>query len=480
MNISESKLSGFKRIIFLIILIPVVAISCIDVPEPEPEEKNPKAPALTIAVNEFIEYVMNDVYLWYLTVPVIDINYETDSKVYFEKLLNEEDKWSFITDDVKKLEDSFEGIETSFGWSLGFGIFSNTKTIFAVVEYVYPNTPAANAGLKRGDFIFSMNGGDITEANYMDLLNSTSITFSYGQYGDSGISNAKTLNLNALELNLDPVQFTNVIEHGGHKIGYMFYAQFIGNYNSSIDAALQYFLNNQVTDVVLDLRYNPGGTTNAAQHLCSSLAPVNDVIAKKTLVKFQWNDKYQKYWKERNYTDQLGITFIDNVAHKMGLSKLHVITGKGTASASELTITGLKPYMNITTVGDTTYGKYTASITLKPEDFYTNPKDYKDFDNWAIQPIILKYANSQGVTDFKDGFVPDILDEDDVFSPIPLGDKNEALLKRTIEEITGVEIIAMKSASVKREFKIFDRGFSKFDANKRELIFNGIDKSVLK
>ncbi len=480
MNNSKSKLNGLKRILFLIILISVVAISCTDVPEPEPEEENPKAPALTIAVNEFIEFVMNDVYLWYLTVPVIDINYETDSKAYFKKLLNEEDKWSFITDDVKKLEDSFEGIETSYGWSLGFGTFSDTKTVFAVVEYVYPNTPAANSGLKRGDFIFSMNGGDITETNYMDLLNSTSITFSYGQYGESGITNTKTLNLNALELNLDPVQFTNVIEHGGHKMGYMFYAQFIGNYNSSIDAALQYFIENQVTDVVLDLRYNPGGTTDAAQHLCSSLAPVSDVTAKKTLVKFQWNDKYQKYWKEKNYPDQLGITFVDNVAHKMGLSKLHVITGSGTASASELTITGLKPYMGLTTVGDTTYGKYTASITLKPEDFYTNPSDYDDFDNWAIQPIILKYANSQGLTDFKDGFVPDILAEDDVFSPLPLGDKNEALLKRTIEEITGVEIIAKKSAPIKRDFTIFDRGFSKFDANKRELIFDGIDKSMLK
>ena len=164
----------------------------------------------------------------------------------------------------------------------------------------------------------------------------------------------------------------------------------------------------------------------------------------------------------------------------MGLTKLYVITGKGTASASELTITGLKPYMSqLTTVGDTTYGKYTASITLKPEDFYTNPNDYKDFENWAVQPIILKYANSQGVTDFKNGFIADIPAEDDVFSPIPLGDKKEALLKIAIEDITGVEIVAMKSAPIKREFTIFDRGFSKFDANKRELLINGMDKSVL-
>jgi C-terminal processing protease CtpA/Prc len=480
MNNSESKLNGLKRILFLIILISVVAISCTDVPEPEPEGEKSKAPALTIAVNEFVEAVMNDVYLWYSTVPDIDIEYEFDTKEYFKKLLNEEDKWSFITDDVKKLEDSFEGIETSFGWSLGFGLFSDTKTVFAVVEYVYPNTPAASAGLKRGDFIFSMNGGDITETNYMDLLNSTSITFSYGQYGNSGITNVKTLNMNALELNLDPVQFTNVIEHGGHKIGYLFYAQFVDNYSTSIDAALQYFINKQVTDIVLDLRYNPGGYGFVAQYLCSSLAPIEAVNNEKVLVRFMYNDKYQKEIEVENDTEMLGINFIKSVKVKMGLSKIYIITGQGTASASELTITGLKPYMNVVTVGETTYGKYTGSWTLKPKYYYTNPKDYKDFENWAVQPIVMKYANSIGITDFVEGFVADIPAEDDLFSPIPLGDKNEALLKRTIEEITGVEIIARKSAPIKRDFTIFDRGFSKFDANKRELLLDGLELPLMK
>jgi carboxyl-terminal processing protease len=250
---SENKMNPLIKFLFLIVLLSGLAVSCDDpVPEPDPEPEKQKAPALTIKINEFIEAVMTDVYLWYDKVPAIDIRYEFDSKAYFDKLLVTEDKWSFVSDDVKKLEDSFEGKETSYGWSLAFGRFSDTKNIFALVEFVYPNTPADKAGAKRGDLIYEMNGAAITDNNYRDLLSSDNLTFTYGQYGAGGITNTKTGSMVALELNLDPVQFTNIIEHGGRKIGYLFYAQFIANYNASLDAALQYFLDNQITDLVLD------------------------------------------------------------------------------------------------------------------------------------------------------------------------------------------------------------------------------------
>ena len=136
--------------------------------------------------------------------------------------------------------------------------------------------------------------------------------------------------------------------------------------------------------------------------------------------------------------------------------------------------------MTVTTVGETTYGKYTASITLKPEDFYETASYYKEIENWGVQPIILKYANSLGVTDFKDGFSPDIPVEDDLFSPIPLGDKKEALLKKTIENITGEVILATKSAQRPANVEIFDRGFSKYDDFKRELPLQDLKKVILK
>ncbi|WP_372948365.1 S41 family peptidase [Mariniphaga sp.] len=477
------KRLGFKNIAVLFALAFLMLHSCSEAPLPTPEppeENREQAPVLTQNINDFINLVMEDIYLWYKELPDIDIRYELDPKAYFEKLLYTEDKWSFITDDVEALESSFEGVETTFGYSLAFGRFSNTGDIFALVEFVYPNTPAAEAGIKRGDIIVLMNGDDITDDNYTDLLYAGSLNISLGILGEGGISvSPNSINMTARKLSLNPVLITDIIEHEGHKIGYLFYAQYISNFNSSLDSAFRYFQEQQISDLVVDLRYNPGGGTDAAQHLCSSVAPLSVVNNRSTLVTFQWNDKYQSYWESRNVTSQLKVTFSNTTSVKMGLDKMYVLTGPGTASASELTITGLKPYMNVTTIGESTYGKYTASITFKPEDFlkdergngyYDSPADYKNFENWGVQPIVLRYANSQGVTDFKDGFTPDIPVEDELFGALPLGDKQEPLLKAAIEEITGTEILALKKAEIQVSYSIFDRGFSKFDKNKQELL----------
>ena len=100
--------------------------------------------------------------------------------------------------------------------------------------------------------------------------------------------------------------------------------------------------------------------------------------------------------------------------------------------------------MNVTMVGDTTYGKYTASVTLKPEDFYTSASSYTDFKNWGLQPIVLRYANAQGITNFVNGFAPDFLVDDELLPAQPLGDLSEPLFKKAVENITGVPILALK------------------------------------
>lgn len=451
-------------------------------PGTDPDPVKQKAPELTIKVNTFISDIMTDIYLWYKELPVIDINYEFDSKAYFKKLLYTEDKWSTVTDNVKKLEDSLGGKEKSYGYSLTFGRFLNAPdNLFAIVEYVYPNTPASRAGFMRGDIILQIGGASITATNYMDLLGGTSITITKGVLTDQGIAQGQSLSMVAEDLVLNPVLIQKVIEHGGRKIGYLMYAQFISDFNDSLTVAMQNFKSKSITDLVLDLRYNPGGYTAAAQHLCSSIAPLNVVNNSEVLVSYQWNDKYQAYWQSRNNQSQLKVPFLTTVPVKLGLNKLHILTGSGTASASELTIIGLEPYMEIITVGDTTYGKYTASFLFAPSDIYSNASQYKDFENWGVMPVAMRYANSQGVTNFKNGFAPKFVVRDELLPALPLGSINEPLLKKAIENITGTQVTALKRAEITMPpYEIIDRGFSEFDEFKRNLPINDlIDPKII-
>lgn len=439
------------------------------------------ASATTLKINTFVKDVMTDLYLWYDKMPTIDIKYETDSKAYFGKLLYTDDKWSYITDDATSFLNSLQGIEKSFGYSLAFGRFTNasgafTGNYFAIVEYVYPNTPASRAGFTRGNIIVKLNGGDINSTNYTQLLSGTaSVSVTKGTLTGSGITEAGTVSMTAEELSLDPVLMYKIVEREGHKIGYLLYLQFISSYNNtSLRTALQYFKDNQITDLVLDLRYNPGGYTTAAQYLCSSVAPLSVLNANSTLVTYKWNDKYQAYWVSKQRDDQLRVNFDSSVPVKLGLSKLFILTGQGTASASEFTITGLSAYMGVILVGDTTYGKYTASFTIQPSDWYTNASDYSSFTNWAVQPIVMRYANANGVTDFKNGFAPTFLVRDELLPAFPLGDITEPLLKKAVEQITGVQITAIKAAKVPFNYEIIDHGFSRFDEQRRNLYFDKV------
>lgn len=443
----------------------------------DPSPDRPEASEYTKKVNKFIYEAMSDIYFWYDELPDIDYNYETDSKAYFNKLIYVDDKWSYITDDVDALEASFEGIEKTYGWSLAFYNLTDIQRIVALVEYVYPETPASVAGFKRGDILMQIDGNDLSQSNYRELLYSDQADVTIGTTTESNIIADTTISLTSSVLTLNPVLTTNIVEHDGRKIGYIFYAQYISDFNNALDEAFASLVSQGATDLVVDLRYNPGGTISAAQHLCSCIAPIDVVDNNSILVTYKWNDKYQEYFIDRQIMNQVEVYFDNQVPTKMGLNRVYFLTGEGTASASELSITGLKAYMNeVVTVGDTTYGKYTASITLKPEDYY-NEAYSEEIANWGLQPIVLRYANAAGVTDFKDGFAPDIPVDDDLFAAFPLGDKNDPLFKAAIEDITGTPVVAMKSVpKATFDYEIFDRGFSHYDANKREMLIEQIQR----
>ncbi|WP_319503130.1 S41 family peptidase [uncultured Draconibacterium sp.] len=450
----------------LLLFVAVAVFTACSKDDPTPD--GPEASEYTKKVNRFIKAAMDDKYFWNEDMPNLNYNYETDSKEYFYKLLDEDDRFSWITDDVQELLASFEGNEKSFGWSLAFYNITDIGKIVAIVEFVYPETPASAAGFKRGDIILKVNGSSLSESNYKDLLNLDQVDATVGVPSENDIVADTTIRLISDQLSLNPVLTTNVVEHDGRKIGYLFYAQFITNYDNDLGAAFQSFISQNVTDLVVDLRYNPGGMTESVRYLASCIAPLDVVSSGEVLVKKMWNRYWQEYWTDRQIMSQLVLYFKSDVPSKMGLDRVYFLTGPYTASSSELTITGLKPYMDeVITVGDTTYGKFVGSQTLVPE-MYLNDADAQEISNWALQPIVVRFANSAGVTDFENGFAPDILADDNLLNAFPLGDKNDPLFKAAIEDITGTPVVAMKSApKVSFNYKMIDRGFSRFDENKR-------------
>ena len=318
-------------------------------------------------VNKFIADNMEQYYLWYNDMPDKDYKKETDPFAYFKSLLYKDDKWSYITNDYENMEKSTLGKEKTFGYSIVFGKFNNVDAYFAVLQYVNPNTAADKAGLIRGDIIIGINGQDITDKNYMQLINNDQLTLNMGILSPQGISKGRSVTLISETSDIHPVLLRQVTVINSHKIGYIVYNKFAESYHDEIDEAFQYFSNEGISDLVIDLRYNQGGDLSAARRMCSSVAPLDVVNNKKILVNIEWNDKLQKYFKENNRTDELKVDFDPTVPTKLGLKRLFVLTGESTASASELTIMGLEPYIDVVVIGVNTVGKYVGSITLQPK-----------------------------------------------------------------------------------------------------------------
>lgn len=426
----------------------------------------------TSGVNLFIYNAFNDVYLWSDELPSLNPKKESDPFQFFDKCLYKDDRWSLLTDNIAGLSDSFAGESASFGYSLAF-YRAYKEEVLAVVEYVYAGSPAEVAGLKRGDVIGYVNGEILTVSNYTDLIYSSSITaglvrmetanniFDYFPLDD------KEFKLQAVKEYMNPVLRNDIIESNGHKIGYLCYTGYLQRSHGDIKQAIYNFKAAGVTDMVLDLRYNPGGYSITSRFLCSSLAPDRVVRAKEIYLQQVWNKRYTDYFKsqklntyefyeyELEYTDEKNIKVRETIEN-LNLNKIYIITGSKTASASEATIAALSPYMEVITIGESTAGKYYGGVLLQPSDYNMKAKE---LENWGAYLMIYRYANKNGYPDHANGLSPDhYLKEDILLNAGELGDPNEPLLAKAIELITGVASPA--ASQVKRNYENpFKRAF---------------------
>jgi carboxyl-terminal processing protease len=450
------------------------------------EEEEVGISKLDLEINEFIWSSMKTYYLWTDNVPNLALTgnnlsnlkkSESNHEKFFEKLIykrNEVDRWSWIVDDYVELENSFNGIEKSTGANYRLYRFTGSANVFGVVRYVTKGSPADLAGIKRGYIFTQIDDQAIDTINYQTISSKESITFSFATAYNNIISlNGLKAKVITAVVQENPIYLDTIYVEKGTKIGYLVLNQFIGNYDNALNNVFGKFKTGGVTELIIDFRYNPGGSMLTANYLASMIHSNN---TSKVSFKINYNTAGETELRNSNNLSILTYHFNNTIAkstysteapiNTLNLTeRIYIITSNSTASASEMVINTLKPYMDVVIIGDYTVGKYVGSTTIKDEDLFGNVNPNH---KWAIQPIILKYSNSLGISDFGDGIAPTIKAVEDISNLLPLGNKEEILLKTTLNKING---ITTKSA-VSNDFYVGFKDSKDLKPHSKEMFLN--------
>ncbi|WP_191858972.1 S41 family peptidase [Hanstruepera ponticola] len=433
--------------LLLFFIISSVFISCF-----EDLDDNP---ASIKDLNDFVYRGMNTYYLYKDDVPDLANNRFSDSEydaflnsynspeALFNHLIYQPetvDRFSWITSNYIELEAFLNGTTQNNG--MDFGLVrrqTSSSDIFGYVGYVLPNTSASNQGLQRGDIFYAVNGTPLNDNNYLSLLSNNTYTINLAIYDDNGTPdpdddtitpNGQSVTLTKSPYTENPIFERNVFQVAGRNVGYLVYNGFTRDFDAQLNDTFGYFSNNNIQDLVLDLRYNPGGSVNTAILLSSMIAGRNGEVFSTE----QWNNDIQSQLSVESTVNRFTNNDEGTPLNILNLNRVYVLTTKRSASASELVINCLRPYINVVQIGTSTTGKYQASITL-----YDSPDFRRQGANpshlYAMQPLVLKSLNAAGVTDYFEGLDPDILVSENYANMGVLGDENELLLSVALQHI---------------------------------------------
>ena len=418
-------------------------------------EDNDDNGALASEINDFVWKGMNAAYLYKQEIPDLDNDRFNDSEDYasylndytspenlFESLIYERDnidKFSLIVDNYIELEQYLSGVSLSNGLNYGLVYLPNSNNeIFGYVRYVNNGSAADLANINRGDIFRSIDNITLSIDNYSDLLSQEIYTVNFANYfnNDTEDISDDIIELNGINIELqkvplikNPVHHYSTMDYSGGKIGYLMYNQFVSNYDDYLKTIFSEFKSNSVDELILDLRYNPGGSINSAIVLASLITGQfeNEIFNTE-----QWNNDIQNYWINNN--PEYLINRFTTFQSSLNLSRVFILTSRSSASASELIINCLKPYINVVQIGTPTYGKYQASVTLYDSENFSN-QNVNRSHNYALQPLVLKTLNVNGVTDYYNGINPDYEYEERAFDMGQIGDLNEPMLNFTLDII---------------------------------------------
>jgi C-terminal processing protease CtpA/Prc len=305
-------------------------------------------------------------------------------------------KYSFIDDGTENGE--LNAIKGDFGFNYFYNRYTDLR-----VSLVYPNSPAAAAGLKRGDQITAVNDNSniYIVTNLNDPVNDPAYKYVSNALNNGGSVTLKIVNangtrnvvLNAKNYTVNPVIYTNTYTLNGGKVaGYMVFNSFVsldGNpdVKARLDSVFNAFASKNVTDLIIDLRYNSGGDVNTSTYLSNLIVPSGTAGEMNTTY---WtanmqNDNYpilrKKLYQQNGHYKPENQKEMFAKTGPLSVTRVFFLVTGNTASASELTINNVRPKMNVQLVGDTTYGKpvgFISNLIINGHYLYTPEFEIKN------------------------------------------------------------------------------------------------------
>lgn len=387
---------------------------------------------------------MDAIYLWYREIPDVDDSAYTVAEygsapdamnAYFEALktpkrtssgkLKDAFSFTYPTDQWNALSQA--GLYVSYG--VQFAALARNPPRDYRVAYTEPQRPASNDAIERGAQILSVDGADLVNGEDLDTLNAGLFPETEGEQHQFHIRDVdgteRDVVLTAAAVTETPVQnVRTVTTPTGDTVGYMLFNDHIATAEGGLINAVNTLKNAGINDLVLDIRYNGGGYLDIASELAYMIAGPSRTSGK-VFERLSYNDKNPLGGSSSASTSfhSTAVGFDPSVSRGsalpyLGLSRVFVLAGPGTCSASEAVVNGLRGVnVDVVLLGDTTCGK--------PYGFY--PTDNCGLTYFAIE---FKGVNAKGFGDYADGFVPQCNVADD-FSH-PLGDPQEGLFSAAL------------------------------------------------
>lgn len=378
--------------------------------------------AADLNISDFLYLGLKDIYYWNSRVPtnLTVSSFPTPDSLLSFSIARPEDRFSAIIKDGNAYYDRLvDGTQSPI---FGFGtVFVGPGEVR--LQRVLGGSSAAQAGLRRGQRIISIDGAPIPNdvASFNTILNNLGMTTTLVVEDSAKVRKTATLMRTVFNEQVVPIVRTYTV--AGKKVGYLLFTSFTQSAVGELGTAFATLRSENITELVLDLRYNGGGSVATAGVLCSNIA---SQLAGTPYVILKYNSRYTPNNQQFTMSAQ---------PNGLNLNRLFVITTDRTASASELTINALRPYITVKTVGATSYGKPVGSnIVIHRKSGY------------MLLPISFAYTNALGQADFTAGFKPDIPAADDFTRDF--GDPQETSLRAALYFIeTGRAPTALKTTA---------------------------------